>query len=95
MPSLTIREIPETLIKRMRQAAKAEGRSLNSQAIKWLEQAAQEWHEPSRNRDLFEAIQANRESIRQRQGLGSDSVELIQAMRHRGQDLKAASDHRD
>jgi hypothetical protein len=86
MPSLTIREIPETIIKRMRQAAKVERRSLNSQAIKWLEQAAQEWHGPSKRRELFAAIQANRESILRRQGMGSDSVELIRAMRQRGQD---------
>lgn len=86
MRSLTIRAIPESVLKKMRRAAKEQRRSLNSQALDWLEQGAERWHNQERQRDLFDAIRANRQSIFRRHGLGTDSVELVRNMRRRGQD---------
>ena len=42
MPSLTIRNIPEKLIQRIREAAAEERRSVNAQVLYWLERAAPE-----------------------------------------------------
>ena len=83
MPSLTIRDIPETLLQRMRRAARAERRSLNSQAVQWLEQSASHWIPEHKRRELMQAIQSEREAIYRRHGAGTDSVELIRKMRRR------------
>jgi hypothetical protein len=85
MPSLTIREIPEDTLKQMRRAAKEQRRSLNSQALVWLEQCAKQMRTVEQRRELFEAIRATKASILRRHGRGGDSVELIRAMRRRGQ----------
>jgi hypothetical protein len=84
MPSLTIREIPEDVLKKMRRAAKEQRRSLNSQALEWLEQSANQWKRGTDLRDLLESIRNTRESIGRRYGLGTDSVQLVRAMRQRG-----------
>jgi hypothetical protein len=84
MPSLTIRDIPETLLRRMRRAAQVERRSLNSQAVQWLEQSAKQWTPQQKRRELMEAIQSEREAIYQRHGAGTETVELIRKMRWRG-----------
>lgn len=83
MPSLTIREIPEDVLKKMRRAAKQQRRSLNSQALQWLEHGANEWRKTTEIRDLLEAIRNTRESMSRRLGRGADSVELVRAMRRR------------
>jgi hypothetical protein len=84
MPSLTIREIPEDVLKKMRRAAKEQRRSLNSQALEWLEQSANQWRRGTDLHDLLESIRTTRESISRKYGRGTDSVELIRAMRQRG-----------
>jgi hypothetical protein len=84
MPSLTIREIPEEILKKMRRAAKEQRRSLNSQALEWLEQSAKQWRRETDLHDLLESIRATRESIGRKYGRGTDSVELVRAMRQRG-----------
>jgi len=84
MPSLTIREIPEEVLKKMRRAAKEQRRSLNSQALEWLEQSADQWRRGTDLRDLLESIGTARESISRKYGRGTDSVELVRAMRQRG-----------
>jgi len=84
MPSLTIREIPEDVLKKMRRAAKEQRRSLNSQALEWLEQSANQWRRGTDLHELLESIRTTRESIGRRYGRGTDSVELVRAMRQRG-----------
>lgn len=84
MPSLTIRNIPEPVLRRMRQAAKVERRSQNSQAVHWLENGATQWEGA---RDLHRAIAAireRREAMFRRHGKGIDSVELVRRTRRRG-----------
>lgn len=78
MASLTIRNIPETVMKRLRRAAADERRSLNSQAVLWLEESAGQW---INKRELLERIRASREEIYKRHGMGSDSAEIIRRMR--------------
>ena len=84
MPSLTIRKIPEEVLKKMRRAAKEQRRSLNSQALEWLEQSANQWRRETDLHDLLESVRTTRESIGRKQGRGTDSVELVRAMRRRG-----------
>ena len=71
-------------LERLRRAAKEQRRSLNSQALEWLEQSANQWRRGADVRDLLESIRATRESIHRRYGRGTDSVELVRAMRQRG-----------
>ncbi len=84
MPSLTIREIPEDVLKKMRRAAKEQHRSLNSQALEWLEHSAKQWRRRTELHDLLESIRVTRESVYQRYGRGTDSVDLVRVMRQRG-----------
>jgi hypothetical protein len=84
MPSLTIRDISEDTLRKMRRAAKQQRRSLNSQAVVWLEKSANQWRRGSDLSELLEAIRATRESVYQRHGPGTDSVKLVRAMRQRG-----------
>src|SRR5260370_1740275 len=83
MPSLTVRDIPKALLDRMRRAAKTERRSLNSQAVQWLEQSATQWTSSS-ELDLVKAIRAERAAMFRRHGRGTDSVELVRRVRRRG-----------
>ena len=81
MASLTIRNIPEEVMKRLRQAATEEHRSINSQAVQWLEQGAGQWMSPRGRAKLVRDIQSLREAIARRHGPGSDSTEIIRRMR--------------
>jgi hypothetical protein len=83
VPSLTIREIPEDVLKKMRRAAKEQRRSLNSQALEWLEQSAKQWGREADLSDLLKSVRTTRESIGRKHGRGTDSVELVRAMRRR------------
>ncbi|MCP5120228.1 MAG: DNA-binding protein [bacterium] len=73
MPTLTIRNIPEELLDDLRRLAKQERRSLNAQVIKCLEL--------SRRSRTVEEINAFRQAVYKRRGLGSDSTEQIRRMR--------------
>jgi plasmid stability protein len=84
MPSLTIREIPEEVLRKMRRAAKEQNRSLNSQALEWLEHCAKQWRRRMELQDLLESIRATRECVYQQYGRGTDSVDLVRVMRQRG-----------
>jgi len=68
----------------MRRAAKEQRRSLNSQALEWLEQSANQWRRETDLHDLLESVRTTRESIGRKQGRGTGSVELVRAMRRRG-----------
>ena len=83
MASLTIRNIPESVLKMMRQTAKQEHRSLNSQALEWLEQSAQRQQSNGDLGDLLKSIATNREAMYRKYGPGTDSVKLLRAMRRR------------
>jgi hypothetical protein len=82
MPSLTIRNIPEHLMEDLRRIAKRERRSVNAQAIYCLEEATQSHRNLARRARVVKEINALREEIHRRHGLGSDSTELIRRMRN-------------
>ncbi len=78
MPSLTIRDLPEDVMRRLRRAAEEQHRSLNTQAIHWLAQASRhDWSAGDWADVLSELRQGRRRVPRQR----SDSAELIRRMR--------------
>ena len=81
MPSLTVRNIPEQVIKRLRNAAREQKRSINSEAVLWLERAARDSSSREDVAKLFRKIRASRRAILRRHGLGTDSVEIIRQMR--------------
>ena len=81
MASLTIRNIPEDILGPLRQAAEEERRSINSQALYWLEDTAQRWQSRTGIGQLFEGIREGREQIARRHGVGSDSAKIIRRMR--------------
>jgi plasmid stability protein len=83
MPSLTIRNIPAGILEKMRRAAKTEQRSVNSQAIRWLEQSAKQWSAQDLLPELLEDIRAARESIYRRHGRGTNSAQLTRILRLR------------
>ena len=82
MASLTVRNIPESVLKRLRQAARESRRSVNAQAITWLEEAAQRWNSPRDWDQLLKRIRSRREAIYRRHGMGSDSAAIIREMRN-------------
>ena len=61
----------------MRQAAKVERRSLNSQAIRWLENGAAHWEDAKDLQRVVAAIRERRQAMVQRHGTSTDSVELV------------------
>lgn len=81
MPSLTVRDIPEELMERLRRAAAEERRSVNSQALYWLEWAARHWMSLEERTGLVERIRASREATFRRHGMGGDSAKLIRKIR--------------
>jgi hypothetical protein len=83
MPSLTIRNIPVGILEKMRRAAKTEQRSVNSQALRWLEQSAKQWSTVDLLPELLDDIRAVRESIYRRHGRGTDSAQLTRILRRR------------
>jgi hypothetical protein len=83
MASLTIRNLSDELLARLREVAADEKRSVNAQALYWLERAARSSRSAEERMRLFDRIWANREAIGRRHGPGTDSVELIRQMRSR------------
>jgi plasmid stability protein len=81
MASLTIRNLSDELLARLREVAADEKRSVNAQALYWLERAARSSRSAGERMRLFERIWANREAIGRRHGPGTDSVKLIRQMR--------------
>jgi len=67
----------------MRQAAKVERRSLNSQAVRWLENSAAQWEDAKDIHRAVAAIRERREAMFRRHGKGIDSVELVRRTRDR------------
>ena len=81
MPSLTIRNIPEDVLERLRHAAAEERRSVNAQTVQWLERASRQWVSRKKNDALIERIDSLRERIRQTHGPGGDSARTLREMR--------------
>ncbi len=81
MPNLTVRNIPEDVMESLRDAARAQNRSINGQAVHWLQLEARQWGSLEKRMQLFERIEASREATFRRHGLGSDSGKLIRQMR--------------
>ena len=81
MASLTVRNIPEDVMEALRDAAQAQQRSVNAQALHWLEHGAREQPTQTELNRLFRKIRASREAIYRRYGLGSDSAKIIRDMR--------------
>ena len=83
MSSLTIRNIPDGVLEKMRRAAKTEQRSVNSQALRWLEQSAKQWSAQDLLPELLDDIRAVRESVYRRYGRGTNSAQLTRILRRR------------
>jgi plasmid stability protein len=81
MAGLTIRNLSDELLERLREVAAEEKRSVNAQALYWLERGARSSRTSDERIGLFERIWANRESIGRKHGPGTDSVKLIRRMR--------------
>lgn len=78
MPSLTIRDLPEDVLYRLRRAAAEQRRSLNAQAIHWLADASRrEW---SRHdwAEVLDDLREGRSGLRRQR---RESAELIRRMR--------------
>lgn len=81
MASLTVRDIPEEVMRKLREAAVEERRSVNGQVIHWLEEAARKRMNPEERERLLSDIRTLREETFRRRGMGSDSAKLIRRMR--------------
>ncbi len=81
MPSLTIRNLSDHLIGRLRQAAQSEKRSVNAQALNWLDSAAQRWVSPAERAKLLTEIRSLRDRLDARHGPGTDSSVLTRRAR--------------
>lgn len=78
MPSLTIRDLPDDVWRRLRRAAAEQHRSLNAQAIHWLAEASRrEWS----REDWAEVLEDMREGRRGLRRQRKDSGALIRQMR--------------
>ncbi len=82
MPSLTIRDIPEPLMEKLREAAAETRRSVNAQAVRWFEQAAKQWMSQQEKAQLLLDIRASRRSGTRRRKPGTNSVAIIRRMRN-------------
>lgn len=81
MATLTIRNIPEELMVRLRQAAEGQRRSINAEALFWLEDVAERQWSRAEIEAWFDRVRANREAIYRKHGVSSDSVGIIRRMR--------------
>lgn len=81
MPSLTVRNLPEDLMDRLRQAAQGEKRSVNAQALHWLDSEARRWVGPEERAKLLTEIDSLRDRVYARHGMGTDSAVLTRRAR--------------
>ena len=81
MPSLTVRNIPEVVMEQLRDAARAQQRSINAQAEYWLQMEGRRWGSLASRTRLLQEIRASRKATFRRHGLGSDSAVIIRRMR--------------
>lgn len=81
MASLTVRNIPDEVMEKLRAAATEQRRSVNSQVIHWLEECAGRQMSRADNDQLLAGILALREEGYRRHGMGSDSAKVIRRMR--------------
>ena len=80
MPSLTIRNLPDDLLERLRNAAAERRRSINAQALEWLSRASRQEHSAADCDRVLREVGQTRARLRPRRG---DSTRLIRAMRDR------------
>jgi hypothetical protein len=78
MPTLYVREVPETVYGEVQRIAQEQGRSLNAYVITLLEQAVDE---AKRRRESAEALERIRSRRRPLPPGAPDSVEIIRRMR--------------
>jgi plasmid stability protein len=81
MASLTVRDIPDTVLKHLRHAAAEEQRSVNAQAVYWIEQGARQWVSGQEREKLLAEIRSSRRATELRQGRGSNSAAITRRMR--------------
>ena len=81
MSSLTVRDIPEEVMQRLREAATEDRRSINSQTVFWLEQAARQRMSLDERTRLVSRVRSLRRAITRRRGTGPDSAKIIRRMR--------------
>jgi plasmid stability protein len=78
MASLTIRDVPDDVLDRLRRVAAEQRRSVNAQAIQWLEDASRRQWNRGEWDDLLEDLRKGRRGLRSQR---SDSAQLIRRMR--------------
>lgn len=75
MANVSLRDVPEELYQQLKQMAEQERRSINQQILILLERSIATREKPLA--ELWERIDRRREAIYQREGLISDSAQLI------------------
>ena len=80
MASLTIRNIPERVLRKIRRLAATQHRSVNAQVLHWIERGVDEPDQEELDA-LVRKVRASREDLFRRRGIGSDSAVLIRRMR--------------
>jgi plasmid stability protein len=78
MASLTIRDVPDDVLDRLRRVAAEQRRSVNAQAIQWLEDASRRQWSRAEWEDLLGDLRRGRRALRSQR---SDSAQLIRRMR--------------
>ena len=81
MPSLTIRNLSEDLMDRLRQAAQGKKRSVNAQVLHWLDSGARRWVSPAERAKLLTEIRTLRDRVYAHHGMGTDSSVLTRRTR--------------
>lgn len=81
MASLTIRNVPDAVMNKLRKTAAERNRSMNAQAVEWLDDSARRHISDADWDGLLERIRLGREEMRRRHGRGTDSTGLIRKMR--------------
>lgn len=81
MPSLTIRNISEDLMDRLREAARGKRRSVNAQALNSLDSGARRRAGPEERAKLLTEIDSLRDRVYARHGMGTDSAVLTRRAR--------------
>ncbi len=85
MPSLTIRNIPEELLQRLRDEAKGQRRSINQEALTWLESQAVRMPSFEERQKRLEEAERRRKRLQKAYPNGFDPVEaMIEDRRARG-----------
>lgn len=83
MAQLTVRDIPDETVDELKRAAAERGQSMNSLARSLIDEYVEGQRRMRTLKALLPAIDRQREAIRRRRGILSDSTEIIREYRDR------------